>query len=61
MRADFIEKRIDHLLEDKNFFFFKIFKDTEKDFVQKNEIEMQEIKRLIDMHKTTGKCYLKSG
>ena len=43
VRVEFIEKRIDELLEEKNFFFFKIFKDSETDFQLKNDIEREEI------------------
>ena len=31
IRAKFIEERIDQLLLEENFFFFKIFKESEKD------------------------------
>ena len=32
VRAKFIEERIDQLLVEENFFFFKIFKQSEKDY-----------------------------
>ena len=48
MRAKFIEERIDELLVEENFFFYKIFKETETDFQAKNKIELEEIKRLVD-------------
>ena len=61
VRARFIDARIDELLPEENFFFFKIFKETEQDYDQKNQIESEEIKRLIDMTQKSGKFYLKSG
>ena len=39
VRAKFIEERIDQLLVEENFFFFKIFKDSEADYQLKNAIE----------------------
>ena len=36
VRAKFIEKRIDELLVEENFFFYKIFKASDKDFALKN-------------------------
>ena len=36
VRAKFIDKRIDELIVEDNFFFFKIFKSSEKDFDKKN-------------------------
>ena len=48
MRAKFIEERIDELLMEENFYFYKIFKASEKDFDLKNKIEHEEIKRLVD-------------
>ena len=61
MRAQFIEKRIDELLVEENFFFYKIFKDSEKDFKSKNDIELEEIKRLVDAIRNSDKFYLKNG
>ena len=61
VRAQFIEQRIDELLKDENFIFFKIFKASDKDFVLKNAIELQEIKRLVDTLSTLGKFYMKQG
>ena len=39
VRAKFIDERIDELLNEENFFFFKIFKNSEKDYDTKNQIE----------------------
>ena len=39
VRAKFIEQRIDELLKDENFIFFKIFKVSDYDFALKNAIE----------------------
>ena len=36
VRAKFIEERIDELIVEDNFFFFKIFKNSDKDFALKN-------------------------
>ena len=43
IRAKFIEDRIDKLLVEENFFFFKIFKQSDKDYQLKNAIEFEEI------------------
>ena len=40
VRAKFIEERIDELLMEENFIFFKIFKASDKDFALKNAIEL---------------------
>ena len=61
VRAKFIDERIDELIVEDNFFFFKIFKDTEKDFAEKNIIEQEEIERLVSAIKSSGKFYLASG
>ena len=61
IRAKFIEERIDKLLVEENFFFFKIFKQSEKDYQLKNAIEFEEIKRLVELNLTSDKVYLKSG
>ena len=61
VRAQFIDERIDELLVEDNFFFYKIFKDSEKDFDFKNDIELEEIKRLVDAIRNSDKFYLKSG
>ena len=61
MRSFYIEKRIDELLKERNFFFYKIFEDTEANFQLKNEIEHEEIKRFVDAHKKISKCYLSNG
>ena len=44
-----------------SFFFYKIFKDSEKDFDSKNDIELEEIKRLVDAIRNSDKFYLKNG
>ena len=46
---------------EENFFFFKIFKESEQDYEEKNAIEFEEIKRLVDLNLTSDKVYLKSG
>ena len=61
IRAKFIEERIDKLLVEENFFFFKIFKQSEKDYQLKNAIEFEEIERLVELNLTSDKVYLKSG
>ena len=61
IRAKFIEERIDQLLLEENFFFFKIFKESEKDYKLKNAIEFEEIERLVELNLTSDKVYLKSG
>ena len=61
VRAKFIEQRIDQLLVEENFFFFKIFKSSEKDYQLKNAIELEEIKRLVEVNFNSNKVYLKSG
>ena len=61
IRAKFIEERIDQLLVEENFFFFKIFKESEQDYEEKNAIEFEEIKRLVKTNLTSDKVYLKSG
>ena len=61
IRAKFIEERIDQLLVEENFFFFKIFKESEQDYEEKNAIEFEEIKRLVELNLTSDKVYLKSG
>ena len=61
IRAKFIEERIDQLLVEENFFFFKIFKESEQDHELKNAIEFEEIKRLVELNLTSDKVYLKSG
>ena len=61
IRAKFIEERIDMLLVEENFFFFKIFKQSEKDYQLKNAIEFEEIERLVELNLTSDKVYLKSG
>ena len=53
IRAKFIEERIDQLLVEENFFFFKIFKQSEKDYQLKNAIEFEEIERLVELNKTS--------
>ena len=58
VRAQFIKRRIDELLVEENFFFYKIFKDSEKDLALKNGIEQQEIIRLVHALSTFGKCYM---
>ena len=60
MRAQFIDERIDELLVEDNFFFYKIFRDSEKVDL-KNDIELEEIKRLVDAIRNSDKFYLKSG
>ena len=61
VRAKFIEERIDQLLVEENFFFFKIFKESEQDYEEKNAIEFEEIKRLVELNLTSDKVYLKNG
>ena len=61
IRAKFIEERIDQLLVEENFFFFKIFKQSEKDYQLKNAIEFEEIERLVELNLTSDKVYLKNG
>ena len=61
VRAKFIEERIDQLLLEENFFFFKIFKESDQVDKLKNEIEFEEIKRLVAMNLASDKVYLKSG
>ena len=61
VRAKFIEERIDQLLVEENFFFFKIFKESDQVDKLKNEIEFEEIKRLVAMNLASDKVYLKSG
>ena len=61
IRAKFIEERIDELLVEENFFFFKIFKESEQDYELKNAIEFEEIKRLVELNLNSDKVYLKSG
>ena len=61
VRAKFIEERIDQLLVEENFFFFKIFKESEQDYEEKNAIEFEEIKRLVELNLKSNKVYLKSG
>ena len=61
IRAKFIEERIDKILVEENFFFFKIFKQSEKDYELKNAIEFEEIERLVELNLTSDKVYLKSG
>ena len=46
---------------EENFFFFKIFKQSEKDYELKNAIEFEEIERLVKLNLTSDKVYLKSG
>ena len=58
VRAEFIDKRIENLLGEDNFFFFKIFDTTDKHFKEKDAIEMEEVQRFVNMHKTIGKFYL---
>ena len=53
IRAKFIEERIDMLLVEENFFFFKIFEQSEKDYQLKNAIELEEIERLVELNKTS--------
>ena len=60
MRAQFIDGRIDELLVEDNFFFYKIFRDSEK-VDSKNNIELEEIKRLVDAIRNSDKFYLKNG
>ena len=60
MRAQFIDERIDELLVEDNFFFYKIFRDSEK-VDSKNDIELEEIKRLVDAIRNSDKFYLKDG
>ena len=60
MRAQFIDGRIDELLVEDNFFFYKIFRDSEK-VDSKNDIELEEIKRLVDAIRNSDKFYLKNG
>ena len=61
VRAKFLEERIDQLLVEENFFFFKIFKESEQDYKLKNAIEFEEIERLVELNLTSNKVYLKSG
>ena len=61
VRAKFIEERIDQLLLEENFFFFKIFKESDQVDKLKNEIEFEEIERLVAMNLASDKVYLKSG
>ena len=61
IRAKFIEERIDKILVEENFFFFKIFKQSEKDYELKNAIEFEEIERLVKLNLTSDKVYLRSG
>ena len=61
VRAKFIDERIDQLLVEENFFFFKIFKESEQDYEEKNAIEFEEIKRLVELNLKSNKVYLKSG
>ena len=61
VRAKFIEERIDQLLLEENFFFFKIFKESDQVDKLKNEIEFEEIERLVAMNLASEKVYLKSG
>ena len=61
VRAKFIEERIDQLLVEENFFFFKIFEETEADYKLKNAIELEEIERLVKVNLSSDKVYLKSG
>ena len=60
MRAQFIDGRIDELLVEDNFFFYKIFRDSEK-VDSKNDIELEEIKRLVGAIRNSDKFYLKDG
>ena len=46
---------------EENFFFYKIFEQSEKDYQLKNAIEFEEIKRLVELNLTSDKVYLKSG
>ena len=59
VREKFIDQRIEELLTEDNFFFFKIFQNHEKDYKLKNEIEKREIERLIKAHYTYSKVYIK--
>ena len=61
VRSKFINQRIDKILTEDNFFFFKIFQDHEADYKLKNEIEKREIERLIKAHYSFNKVYIKQG
>ena len=46
---------------EENFFFFKIFKESDQDYELKNAIEFEEIERLVELNLTSYKVYLKNG
>ena len=61
IRAKFIDERIDKLLPDENFFFYKINTGDSEDTRRRNAIEKRELDRLIKTHMSYDRYYIKEG
>ena len=61
IKSELIEQRIEKLLPDENFYFFKIFTGSSETSKLRNAIEKKELIRLIENHFMFEKLYLKDG
>ena len=61
VKAKKIEDRIDQLLPEKNFYFFKIFNDDIEINRLRNNIEEEQLLKLILKLRESDSLYLKQG
>ena len=61
MKAKLIEDRIDELFPSEHFYFFKIFKGSDKATIERNELEQKELQKLITDCMESRKYYMTSG
>ena len=61
MKAKLIEDRIDALFPNGNFYFFKIFKGSDRATIERNELEQKELQKLITDCMESKKYYITSG
>ena len=61
MKAKFIEDRIDDLFPKENFYFFKVFNEVNGLNKLRNEIETEQLIKLIDNNRDSERYYLENG
>ena len=61
IKVKYIEKRIDELFPFENFYFFKIFKGQSQEIKERNEIEQEELLKLIEENINSERFFINSG
>ena len=52
---------VDQLFPEENFYFFKIFKDSDKDSKIRNELEQKQLLKLINDCQSSGRYFIDEG